>query len=106
MQDDKAVEVFVVVIYNCDNFGPQGRFHVRGVDRRIELIGRDVIVEALQFGNMLEQVGEIEIFQCTCFRIFYHSDSSAGVNQENGRIICFHKYLFFLFFGHKDNVNR
>ena len=89
VKDDKARILIVVVADNAYEFAPGIRIHIRRIHRRIELIGRDVIVEALQFGNMLEQVGEIEIFQCTCFRIFYHSDSSARVNQENGRIICF-----------------
>ena len=80
VQDDKAVKVIVVIIYDFDNLGPQRRFHIRGVDGRVELIGRDAVVEAFQFGDMLEQVVEIEIFQCAGFRVFHHSDSSACVN--------------------------
>lgn len=93
MQDDEAVEKVVVIIYYLDNLCPQRGFHVGGVDGRVELVGRDTVVEAFQFGNVLEQVVEIEILEGTCFGVFYHSDSSARVNQEYGRVICFHKYL-------------
>lgn len=40
-----------------------------------------MVVEALQFGNMLQQLVEVEVLKRTGLRIFYHSDSSASVNQ-------------------------
>ena len=53
VQDDEAVEVVVVVVDDFYNLCPEGRLHVGRVDRWVELIGRDAVVEALQFGNML-----------------------------------------------------
>ena len=53
MQDDEAVEIVVVVVDDFYNLCPEGRLHIGRVDRWVELIGRDAVVEALQFGNML-----------------------------------------------------
>ena len=81
VKDDEAVEVVVVVVDDFYNLCPEGRFHVGRVDRRVELIGRDVVVEALQLGDMLQQLVEVEVLKRTGLGIFYHSDSSASVNQ-------------------------
>ena len=53
VQDDEAVEIVVVVVDDFYNLCPEGRLHVGRVDRWVELIGRNAVVEALQFGNML-----------------------------------------------------
>ena len=74
----KSVEVVVDDFYNLC---PEGRLHVGRVDRWVELIGRDVVVEALQLGDMLQQLVEVEVLKRTGLGIFYHSDSSASVNQ-------------------------
>ena len=92
VQDDKAVEVVVVIVDYFDNLCPKGGLHIGRVDGGIELVGRDAVVEALQLGDMLEQVVEVEVLKGTGLRVFYHSDSSTCVNQEYGRAIDFHKH--------------
>ena len=52
VQDDEAVEIVGVVVDDFYNLCPVGRLHVGRVDRWVELIGRDEVVEALQVGNM------------------------------------------------------
>lgn len=98
VEDDEAVEVIVVIVYDFDNLCPQRGFHIRGVDGRVELIGGDAVVEAFQLGDVQKQVVEVEVFECTGFGVFYHSDSSSGVNQEDGRVISFHKYVVLILF--------
>ena len=98
MQDDKAVKVIVIIVNYFYNLCPERWFHVRRIDRWIELIGGDTVVETFQFGNMFEQLVEVEVFKRSGFWVFYHSDSTSGVNQKYRRVICFHKCLAFVVF--------
>ena len=81
MKDDKTVEIVIIVVDNLYDFCPKRRLHVRRVDGRIELVGRDAIIETFQFGNMFEKMVEVEIFKRTCLRVFYHTDGSASIYQ-------------------------
>ncbi len=90
VQYDEAVEVVVIVVDNLDDFRPVSRFHIRRVDGRVELIGCNTVVEALQLGHVDKQLVEVEGFERTGFCILYHSDGSTGINQQDGWIIDFH----------------
>lgn len=102
MQDDETIEVVVIVIDDFDEFGPEGGFHVRRIDGRVELIRRDAVVEAFQLGDMLKQVVEVEILKRTGFRIFYHANGSACINQKYGRVVNLHSHIEYSILGGKD----
>ena len=80
MKNDKTVEVIIIVVDNLYDFSPKRRLHVRRVNRRIKLIGRDAVIETFQFGNMFEKMIEVEIFKRTCLWVLYHADGSTGIN--------------------------
>ena len=102
VQDDKAVEALVVIVYDFDYLGPHQRLHVRRIDGRVELVGADVVVEPFQFGHMAKQVVEVEVLQRTGLRILYHADGSACVNKKDGRIVVCHNFEELMFFGYKS----
>ena len=77
----KTVKIIVIVVDDLNDFCPHRGFHVGRIDRRIELVGRDAVIETFQFGYMLEKMVEIEIFKRTGLGIFYHTDGSTSVNQ-------------------------
>lgn len=79
MQDDKAGVLVVVFTDDVYQFPPGFRFHVRRVHRRIELVRVYREGKLLKFGYMLLQLLEIEVFECSGFRVFYHTDGSARV---------------------------
>ena len=60
------------------------RFHIGRINGGIERIGVDMIIKTFQLRNEVQQVVEVEAFQCSCFRVFYHSDSSTCINQQYG----------------------
>lgn len=98
MQDDKPVVPLVVAIDDACEFGPKCWVHVGGVDRRIEGIGEDVEVELLDFRDMLQELVKVEVLQGTCFRVLYHTDSTACINEQHrGRCgVMAHKQGLFL----------
>ena len=56
------------------------------------MVGGDAVVETFQFGDMLEEVVEIKVFECAGLRIFYHTNGATGINQQYGWIVVFHKH--------------
>jgi hypothetical protein len=62
MQNYKAIEIVVIIVDDLYKFCPVSRLHIRGVERRIELIGGNAIVESFQLRNVLEQMVEIKVF--------------------------------------------
>jgi len=62
MQNYKAIEIVVIIVDDLYKFCPVSWFHIRGVERRIELIGGNAIVESFQLRNVLEQMVEIKVF--------------------------------------------
>ena len=62
MKNHKTVEIIIIVIDDFYQFCPVSRFHVRRVERGIELVGGNAVVESFQFGDVLKQMIEVEIF--------------------------------------------
>lgn len=83
VQDDKAIVSLIVAIDDAYELGPKGGVHVRRVDWRVEGIGEYVEVELLDFGHMLQELVEVEVLQSTRFRVLYHTDSAARVNEQH-----------------------
>ncbi len=68
------------------------RGDVAGINRRVELQVLDVIVEHLDFGHVVNQMGEIKRAQGACFGVFNHPDGSTGVDDQDAWSArgCFH----------------
>ena len=81
MQNHEPVEVIVVILDDFDQFGPQGRLHVRGVDRRVKLVRGNAVVEPFQFRHVLLKLVEVKCLQGTGFRIFNHTDCTSSVDE-------------------------
>ena len=50
-----------------------------------------------QFGNFIEKVVKIKRFEAPGFAVFYHSDSSAGVNDKDRCYIFRHTSMIYFF---------
>ena len=83
MQDDKAIVPLVVAIDDACELGPECRVHVGGVDRRVEGIGEDIEVKLLDLRDVLQELVEVEVLQCTRLRVLYHTDSTACVDEQH-----------------------
>jgi len=79
VQDDEARVLVVVVANDTHQSLPRLGIHVRRIHWRVELICVNAETEVLQLGNVLLELLHVEVFQCTCLGVFYHSDSTAGV---------------------------
>jgi hypothetical protein len=62
VQNDKAIEVVIIIVDDLYEFCPVKRFHIRRVNRRVELIGGDPVIKTLQFGDVFQQVVKVEVF--------------------------------------------
>ena len=83
MQDNKTIEVIVVVIDNLHELLPHLRGHVRRVYRWVELICLDRIVETVQLGYIGAQVIEVESLEGTRTVVLNHTYRATCVNQHH-----------------------
>ena len=78
-------------------FYPRVRFYFRRVDGGLELYRRDREPKLSLFGNFIEKVVKIKRFEASGFAVFYHSDSSAGVNDKDRCYIFRHTSMIYFF---------
>ena len=83
MQEHETVVRGVMVGNDMGYFHPVARLHVAGVDGRVEGERVNVVVEAVQLGHIVTKLLEIEVLERASFRVLYHSDSSARINNKD-----------------------
>jgi hypothetical protein len=61
---------------------PSGRTHVARINRRCELIGKNLCVELLEFWHMDEQMFKIKRLEGSRLRITVHTDRAASIDEK------------------------
>ena len=80
-------EAVISVIFVTDEPGeglPCGRFYICGIYDRVEGAVVYPVREFTQFGDLFQNLGEVERFQRLLRRVYLHSDGSAGIDEQNG----------------------
>ena len=81
VQHHEAVVAVVVVGYHVAQVSPPCRRHVARVDGRLKLVGIYLYVKLFQLRHVVQQVLEVERFQCPRGRVAVHADGAAGVDE-------------------------
>ena len=82
VQQHETIIVGIVVGYDVGHLHPVARLHVGGVDGGIERERINVVVELVEFGHIVAELLEIEIFERSRLGIFDHADRSSRVYNE------------------------
>ena len=92
VEQDETVVAIIVLRNDLNHATPILRFHIRGVDRRAESHGVDLVVKAIQLRHKVADMFPIESLERPGNRILEHTDGSAGVDDEYAG--CVHKLCF------------
>ena len=91
VQQHEAVVGIVMVGNDMRHLHPVARFHVAGIYGRVEGERVNVIIEAFQFGHVVSELLEVEVFERAGLGIFDHADGPARVDDKDVRVLqCIH----------------